>query len=533
MSLNVLCRLYTQGRSDGFNLRGSYAENLTHSATKGVQYWGAFRILDVQKLEWVTRRRRGSTTPDCELLIDNTDNHFLNQIGSKIWAFAFVDVWVGRGQDFDAGYAKKADATSGGMLWSGRLFYESGLVRQEDETVLLRASNNPFLFDPGVLLNSRNAFVEDEDGFDRWIPLVLGDWTTNDVRAADSVPCIRTASGNGGGTWTVGLGPLDTIDSLHKVGPDPANRDNADSFDSVDLTAYATDNEAAGTTQLNRRVNGAQLTYTPQGLWARVKGLKTTATQSIFTLANDELIDFARDQMMFLLQRRTNSFGAPIDVASVRALPTYKGRRVYFNQRSVQEAVEEIEHDLAFRMVNLSGYRGTGSLTTQQVAVKLGQGRILSDWSAERFLVPRSLRGQRDRQVGYRNVDLGLYNWIASSEGRSSAKGYHFDLAAAELVRFGFIVVGLHQFRWLYNQADVQAIQDIYLAHFGEWPLEAVVFNTTLDYLDILPTDRLVLEPDQDTNAQGTRYLHVEEVALDWEHQLLRVSGYKGARQSA
>ena len=58
-------------------------------------------------------------------------------------------------------------------------------------------------------------------------------------------------------------------------------------------------------------------------------------------------------------------------------------------------------------------------------------------------------------------------------------------------------------------------------------------FFVTTDYLDILPTDRLVLDPQRDTNAQGTRYVHVEEVALDWSRQLLRITGYKGARQAA
>lgn len=536
--LNILARLFHAAGTRQFSLRGAYGQNVTQApiSNEAPIYWGDFHIVDVGRLEWVKRRPRGFTGPDCELIVDNTGNRFWDAVHEYVWGFAELHVWVGRGDNFDTGYFKQPRTTSPSMLWSGRVFHEGGIVRLEGNRAAIRASNNPFLFDPGVLLNTSASFVEDEDGFDRWIPLVLGDWQTSDVRAADAIPCIRTGSGNGGGTWTVGLGPLEGIDSVHKAGADPTSRDDADSFDSVELTSYATRNATAGTVALDARVSGAQLTYTPQGLWARCGGLKTTAAQSLVTLANDEMIDRARDQAVFLLQRRAQSFGGPIDANSFSALADYKGRRCILNQRSVQGLFEELEHDLAFSVVNLSGARG-GTFATGgngrgnnpgQVAVKLGQGRLLSDWDASRYLIASTLHDQRGRQLGYRNVDLAQYNWIASSEGRSSAKGYRVDIAAAELVRFGFIIVGLHLFRWLYNRLDVQAIQTIYLNHFGHWPIEAVRFNATLDYLDILPTDRLVLEAG-DRTATHTRYTHVEQVALDWEHQLLRVEGYKSA----
>ena len=530
MTANVLCRL-TFSRPAPLTLHGSYAGGIVSD-----EYWGDFNIRHVNHLEWTLRRPRGSRAADLELVIDDEGGRFQRLIDAQVWALARCEVWVGNGTDFDAGYAKKDNATSPGALWSGRLFEEGGIVRQSGDEVLLRASNNPFLYDPGVLQNDPNAFVGAADGYDRWIPLVFGDWTTSVPTPRHAVPALLTGYGSSGsgGDWSVCIGPVESLRRYFKEGPDPAHRDDSSFDDRLNIISYVTGVDlGSGRYPLAHfSLDGttgtppALLGYTPPGVWIEMKGLKTTASTPLPGLAN-EFIDRARDMAQWLILYRLNVAAAEVDTASFGALDNYKGRRGFFTQRFLQPVLEELEHDLGFQSVFLSGARGAGATTAKLVAVKLGQGRILSDWIASRFLIGGSIEGRIER-MGYENIDVAYYGYSAqAAQGFTAAIGLSIQLDSPEIRRVGFGFSAPRFFRWLYTAADVQAVQQRYLAHFGDWPLEAVQFHTTLDYLDVLPTDRLILEPDKDVTSGGTRYTHVTNVTLDWPRQLFRIEGYK------
>lgn len=534
MSLNVLCQLdFTKPAVA--SLKGAVSENWVSST-----YYGDFRILDVPKLEWVIRRPRGGLISDCELIIDNTAGAFDRVLSSSVWGLCSLRLWVGRGRDFQAGYSKVAGATSAGMHWAGRVLLEDGLVPLPNERYLLRASQSLFLDDLGVLGHGAHDTVDTGDGFTVPIPLVMGNYQDQrGLLPTQCPPAILTGYGGDagdGGDWEVCLGPVETLHEFFKEGPDPTDRDNQHRNDRFDITGFVTGKNlsVAGVHFSIAGRSGspaALLGYTPQGVWVKMKGLKTTAAHGVPALAANTFIDRARDQVLWFILHRLNIATAQINTASFAALPVYSGRRFLPLQQAARNIVEELEHDLGFQAVWLSGARGAGSVGQQLYAVRLGQGRILTDWVASRYFVNH----QAVRQVrapGYANVFESIYNFSASF-GPFGAKGFSQGSNALAQDALGFTVRRESEYRWLYEAADVSAQEGLLLAHWDDWPIVPVQFLATTDYLDILPTDRLVLDPEQDVNAEGTRYLHVEEVALDWEHQLLRVSGYKGARQSA
>ena len=531
MTVNVLCRLSFR-RPAPVQLRGSLLGGIISD-----DYWGDFNILHVNRLEWVDRRPPGDNVADCELVLEDEGGRLTRLLDTQVWALALCEVWLGTGTDFDAGYAKKDDRTSPGALWSGRVFHEEGIIRQPDETIILRASNNPFLYDPGVLVNHPDSFVGDAAGYDQWLPLIFGDFSVQTPNPRQAVPAIITGYGSSGsgGDWEVGIGPIESLNAYFKQGIDPSHRDDHAFDDQLEITRYVT-GANLGTTgrvptahfSLDGMVGTppAALGYTPTGVWVRMKGIKTTATRPLPGLAN-EFIDRARDMALWLILYRLNVAAAQVDTASFSGLSDYSGRRWFGSQQRLQPVIEELEQDLAFLSVILSGHRGSGSTSARLVAVPLGQGRILSDWIASRFLLSDSIEGRIER-IGYQNIDVAYYDYAARvTQGFVSAIGLSIQLDGPEIGRVGFGFSVPRFFRWLYKAADVQAVQQRYLTHFGEWPIEAVQFHTTLDYLDVLPTDRLILEPAKDVTARGTRYTHVTHVALDWDRQLFRIEGYK------
>ena len=60
----------------------------------------------------------------------------------------------------------------------------------------------------------------------------------------------------------------------------------------------------------------------------------------------------------------------------------------------------------------------------------------------------------------------------------------------------GFVEHRVQEQRWLYDEdhADYSASNKV--REHEDWPYRAVRFRASMDYLDILPTDRVVLEDD-------------------------------------
>ena len=534
MSLNVLCQLdFT--KPNATVMRGATGESVVSGT-----YYGDFTILTVGQLEWVDRRPPGLPVADCELIIDNTGGSFERALGDTVWGLAAIRLWVGRGRDFQTGYARLTNATSPGMHWAGRVLLEDGLVALPGERFLLRASSSLFADDLGVLGHGTHDNVDTADGFSVPIPLVMGNWQDQrGLLPTQCPPSILTGYGGDegdGGDWQVCLGPVESLHQFFKEGADPTDRDNAHRRDRFDITGFVTDTNTdvvGAYFSLGGRSGSpaALLGYTPEGVWVKMKGLKTTATHGVPGLAANTFIDRARDEVLWFILHRLNIAAADINTASFAALPAYSGRRYLPIQQQARNIVEELEHDLGFQAVWLSGARGAGSAGQLLYAVRLGRGRILTDWLAARYFVDHG-HTEVIRTPGYANVFESTYNFSASF-GPAGAKGFSQGANALAQGQLGSTIRRQSEYRWLYEAADVSAQEGLLLAHWDDWPIVPVQFFATTDYLDILPTDRLVLDPDQDTNAQGTRYVHVEEVALDWEHQLLRISGYKGARQAA
>ena len=474
MTLNVLCEIAIT-RPAAKTLRGAYAESVVSGT-----YYGDFSIASVQRLEWILRRPPETLYADCALVIDNANNQFIETLGDSVWGGAQLTVRVGRGSSLTEGYGKVEDGTSPGMLWQGSLLFEHGVEVLPSGRVLLRASSDLFANDSGVFENTSNAQLDDADSFSRWVPLVFGNWQDGAaLLPIQTIPAIRTGYGGSqgdGGDWTVCLGPVESLGSYFKEGSDPTARDNAHRNDRFEITSWVTGANRGTTAPLEARFSLAGragtgqtlLGYTPEGVWVKMKGLQTTATRGVPGLAANTFIDRARDQALWFVLHSLNIPQASIDTGSLLDLPTFSGRRYIINQQPARNLIEELEHDLAFRFVWLSGDRGVGHEGQALVAQLLGQGSIKSDWSAARYLVERDAIG-RPRELGYENLDYALYNFSASF-GVAGAKGANLAFDQAEIIKVGAGAAADFLLPLaVYGRRRGYAAGRLFV-HYGDWP---------------------------------------------------------------
>ena len=527
-------------------LRGSYGANVIFDAQGQPTYYGDFTIVDLPRLEFYRRRPQGlDDRADAILAIDNSNGRFDKLLGDKFLERGKIIIRIGRG-DRVSDYAKINTGTSPAMVFKGTILPIGGYARKGDK-VFVAATSNPFFGAHPVLTESFDLV----SGGSGLAPLIFGDWDTVQMWEDNSgvLAYCMSESGDGGGNWKICQGPIHTIGDVYLSGEslDADERSDRAHFNRYNLTSYqARKSTANGTFSLDEEVDGDFLPFTPGSVRVKVRGIKATAEKPISGVNAGELLTRLRDQLVWAMRYLLNVPEAEIDMGAFRRLSSLQeGRRVIRSQRDARHVIEEIEDDFNLTIVALSGARGRFGRPAGQgqgdgrfVPIFPNHGQKLDDWTPERYLVG-------DLEVGgsheYVNDYTYYYSLDAATDNEIFADFGKTESFAADVAQSGFRAHATKVYHWLFKEVFCDtAIGTRLNAQSGGWPRRNVRFKASMDYLDLQPTDRMVLE-EQDKVVhfefepgefeEGTRYTHIETIAVDWKNRLFDVTGFKGPSQ--
>ena len=526
-------------------IRGAFLDSVLYDDNDNPTYFGDFDVVDLPLLKFSRQRPPGvEDRADAVITLGNENGRFDELLGDRWAAAARVVIRIGRGNRW-AGYRKLAAARSPAMLFDGTVIAPHG-YRRSGDTVELHCTSSLFLGSKPVL---SETFTDDR--FRKlYLPLVMGDYTVFLLGENTGVPalCIDSVDLDGAGVWLVGQKPLGDLDDVFLGGEDPDNRGDRSRYNRKSLFEFSYKPANGNGTNLDEaRVDLTEegddtefFPYVPRRILVSCQGLKTTPATPLSDVANDESISRLRDILEFWLRHKLDVPLARIDLAGFNLLRTWDGRRVIPQQVDARVILAEIESDLNCDVVALSGRRSAIGDTVKLSPVRNGRGLVLTDWSADRYLVPGSIEFTGE-PVPYVNSWTFYSGFNATSDSQLLTDYAKNPRDYGEHGVAGFVEHRVQEQRWLYDEdhADYSASNKV--REHEDWPYRAVRFRASMDYLDILPTDRVVLEDDDrnlppvswhnDTGpSDRVRFTQIETVSVKWPSRQLEISGFKGRR---
>lgn len=540
--MNILCEITAVGGMG--TIRGAFGGSVILDDNGDPTYFGDFDVLDLPLLKFSRGLHTGvEDRADAVITLGNKNGHFDKLLGDRWAAGARVVIRIGRGNRW-SGYRKLAAARSSSMLFDGTVIAPHGYQRSGD-TVELHCTASLFLGSKPVL---SETFTDDR--FRKiYLPLVIGDYTTFLLGENTGIPatCIDSDV-DGAGVWLVGQKPLGDYSEIYLGGEDPDNRGARSSYNRKSLSTFSYEpNGGAGTNLDEGRVDlteeeedGDFFPYVPRNILVACKGLKTTLNTPLSRVAHDTFISQLRDILEFWLRYMLSVPLDRIDTAGFNLLRTWKGRRVIRQQVDARVILAEIESDLNIDVVALSGRRSAIGDRVKYSPVRNGRGLALLDWSADRYLVPGSIEFTGE-PVPYVNEWTFYSGFNATSDSQLLTDYAKTTTDYGEQGVAGFIEHRVQEQRWLYDEDDADYSSSNKVREHEDWPYRSVRFLTSMDYLDILPTDRVVLE-EEDRNlppvswhndrgpSDRVRFTQIETVSVKWPSRQLEISGFKGRR---